>query len=70
MSGEAKNSKRKRFSKFLKEVKLELKKVIWPTKQQLINNTITVLVACLLVGIIIWVADFGVGKLTQFVFTR
>jgi len=70
MRMEAKNSKGKKFTKFVKDVRLELKKVIWPTKQQLINNTLTVLVACLLVGIVIWIADFGVGKITELVFTR
>ncbi len=42
--------------KFVKEVKNELKKVVWPTKEQLINNTITVLIACAIVGVIIFIA--------------
>lgn len=43
--------------KFINEIRLELKKVIWPTRKQLINNTSTVLLVCLFVGIIIWILD-------------
>jgi preprotein translocase subunit SecE len=48
-----------------KEVRAELKKVIWPNKTQLINNTTTVLLFCLIVGVIIWVADAGFTKLAE-----
>lgn len=55
----------RRISKFFKEIRTEMKKVIWPTRQQLINNTLIVFAACLVVGVVIWVADIGLG----FVFT-
>jgi preprotein translocase subunit SecE len=54
--------------RFFKDVKSELKKVIWPSKAQLVNNTLTVLGICLVIGAIIWVADFGLLKLAQLVF--
>ncbi|MGI6621848.1 MAG: preprotein translocase subunit SecE [Clostridiaceae bacterium] len=57
-----------RAGKFFKEVRLEMKKVIWPTKQQLINNTLTVFVACLFIGGIIWIADAGLGLIFKAVF--
>ncbi len=59
---------RKSLTRFFKDVKSELKKVIWPNRQQLTNNTLTVLLACLVVGIIIWIADFGFLKLAGIVF--
>jgi len=59
---------RKSLTRFFKDVKSELKKVIWPNKQQLTNNTVTVLLACLVVGIIIWLADFGLLRLAGIVF--
>ncbi len=59
---------KKNFIKFFKDVKNELKKVIWPTKSQLINNTLTVLGVCLIIGAIIWIADFGLLKLANVVF--
>ncbi|MDR2006315.1 MAG: preprotein translocase subunit SecE [Acidaminococcales bacterium] len=43
--------------KFLREVKIELKKVTWPTRQQLIAYTGVVLVAVMLVCVLIWIFD-------------
>ena len=39
---------------FIKETKTELKKVIWPTRQEVINGTATVIVMVAIVGIIIF----------------
>ena len=33
----------KRISRWFREMKSELKKVVWPTKSQMINNTLIVL---------------------------
>lgn len=57
-----------RAGRFIKEVRMEIKKVIWPTRQQLVNNTLTVLIACLMIGIIIWAADTGLNTLFGLVF--
>lgn len=54
---------RKGFTRFFKDIKAELKKVIWPTKKQLTNYTISVLFACLFVGALIWIADYGLSLL-------
>ena len=43
--------------KYAKEIRAELKKVVWPTRAQLINNTVTVLITCALIGFIIFLAD-------------
>ncbi len=61
---------RKRFVKFFKDIRNELKKVIWPTRDQLVNNTITVLMVCLLVGIIIWVSDEVLTKIVEWTLTK
>ena len=47
----------KRVAKWFREMKSELKKVVWPTKSQMVNNTVIVLVCTLIVGICIWVFD-------------
>ena len=47
----------KKAVKLFKEIRSELKKVIWPSRQQLVNYTISVLIACVLIGIVIWIAD-------------
>ena len=42
---------------FLSETKVELKKVTWPTKQELIANTIVVIIAVCLCAGLIWIID-------------
>jgi len=61
---------RKDLIRFFKDVRSELRKVIWLNREQLINNTLTVLLACLVVGIVIWVFDAGLLQLSELVFTR
>ncbi len=46
-----------KIGKFFKDLKAEIKKVIWPTKKQLINNTLIVIVAILVIGAGIWILD-------------
>ena len=60
----------KNLGRFYKEVRSELKRVIWPNREQLINNTATVLFSCILIGAIIWIADAGFAQLTSLVFAR
>lgn len=60
----------KRIGRFFKEIRTEMKKVIWPTRQQLINHTLVVFTACLVVGIVVWVADAGLGLLFQVIFGK
>lgn len=42
---------------FVKGVKAELKKVVWPTRKQLINNTLLVLLLVIAFAVIILGAD-------------
>lgn len=50
-----------RIKRFFRELKSELKKVVWPTKKQVINNTLIVLLCVLVVGVFIWVFDAIAG---------
>ena len=43
------------FGKFFRGVKAELKKVVWPTKKELINYTIVVLLVTIFIGFIYFV---------------
>ena len=65
---ETKVKKTGKITKYFKEVKSELKKVVWPSKKQIIKNTLVVIAAVILVGIVIWVLDllFSFG-LNQFI---
>ena len=48
--------------KFFKDTKGELKKVTWPTKDQLIHNTGVIIVFIILVTIILSVLDLAFGQ--------
>ncbi len=47
-----------RIGGFFKSIFSELKKVSWPNGKQVVNNTVSVLVFCIIVGAVIWIADF------------
>lgn len=57
-----------RITKFIREVRMELKKVIWPSRQQLVNNTLIVFLACLSIGAIVWIADAVLGVVFKAIF--
>lgn len=46
-----------RVSKWFRELKGEIRKIVWPTRQQTRNNTIVVIAAILVIGAFIWVLD-------------
>ncbi len=43
--------------KFFRGVKAELKKVVWPTKKDMINYTVVVFLATIFIAFIIYVLD-------------
>ena len=49
----------KRLAKWFREMRSELKKVVWPSGKQLLNNTLIVLAAVIIVGIIVCLFDLG-----------
>ena len=61
---------RKNLVRFFKDIRTELKKVIWPTRQQLVNNTVTVLLTCLVVGMVIWIADGALTKIVEWTLAK
>ena len=48
--------------KFFKDFKGTCKKVIWPDRKTVLKNTLIVFVTVLIVGIGIWIVDFGLTK--------
>ena len=47
----------KRVAKWFREMKSELKKVIWPTRKQLVNNTFVSVVVMVASAIVLWGFD-------------
>ena len=54
----AETTKKKDRGQWFREMKSELKKVIWPDKKTVMKNTGTVLLCSLLIGACIWIFDF------------
>ena len=52
-----------RIGKWFRELKSECRKIVWPTRDVTINNTLVVLASVVIIGIFIWVLDivFGLG---------
>ena len=44
--------------RYFRELRSELKKVVWPTPKQVAKNTLIVLACVLVVGVFIWLFDF------------
>ena len=44
--------------RYFRELRSELKKVVWPTPKQVLKNTLVVLACVLVVGVFIWLFDF------------
>jgi preprotein translocase subunit SecE len=53
---------------FIAESWAELKKVEWPTQNQLIQGVVVVLIACVIVGVFLYAADLVFKRLVQDVF--
>ena len=45
-------------AKFFREMRSELRKVVWPTKEQVLKNALIVAGCVLFVGLFIWLFDF------------
>ena len=45
--------------RYFRELRSELKKVVWPTPKQVLKNALVVIACVLVVGVFIWVFDFA-----------
>ena len=50
---------------FLKEVQIELKKVVWPTRKDTIASTSVVLVLVMIIAIFLGLVDFGLSRIIR-----
>ena len=62
--------KKQRNTSYFKEMKAELKKVVWPTPKELLNNTIAVITFVLIVAIIVFVLDLCFDNLNKYGITK
>jgi preprotein translocase subunit SecE len=52
-----KSSQGDRFVHFLKETRIELRKVVWPTREETAKTTGIIMIAVVIVAIFLWIVD-------------
>ena len=57
---------KKDYGKWFREMRSELKKVVWPSGKSVLKNTLTVLAVSLGIGACIWVFDAVATMVIQF----
>ena len=63
----AEEAKKKDRGLWFREMKSELKKVVWPNKKTVIKNTGTVLLCSVVIGAFIWAFDFVAVSAVQMI---
>jgi len=53
----------KKVKKLVNDIRLELKRVTWPTWPELLNYTATVLIVCVVMGGLIYILDFILSRI-------
>ncbi len=53
---------------FLREVKVELKKVTWPTRKQTVGSTVVVLILVMIISLFLGVVDIGLSGIIRVIF--
>lgn len=54
------NKKKASFREYFKGVRTEMKKVVWPTKKELVSYTSVVILTCAVFALGFWLIDTGV----------
>lgn len=53
---------------YVKDVNKEMRKVSWPSRTELINNTLTTLFATAVVSLFIYAADQVISSILEFIY--
>ncbi len=68
-SDKQKKKKPNRIVKWFRDLKSEFKKVTWPTKKKVINNTLVVLAVMVIASIFVGGLDLGLKELFSFIYS-
>ena len=58
----------KRLVQFFKDSYAEMKKVMWPTREEVSSNTVVVLVSTVIIAIILGLIDFVLANIIELMF--
>ena len=67
---EAAGGRIERFRTFLTEVRNELKRVTWPSQKEVYATTVVVILTSAFFGVYLFVLDYGINSLVQWIFRR
>jgi preprotein translocase subunit SecE len=67
---EATGGRIERWRLFLSEVRNELKRVTWPSQKEVYATTVVVILTSAFFGLYLFVLDFGLNNLVQWIFKR
>ena len=59
--------KKSRFA-FVGDTIMELRKVVWPTRQETVRLTMMVLIVCVVIGLLLGAIDYGFAELVTNIF--
>jgi len=54
---------------YFKRIRLEMKKVSWLNRPQLVNSILVVFLFAFIVALFLFVADIGIGRLVELLYT-
>ena len=54
-------AKGRQFNEFRREAMVELRKIVWPTRQETIQTTLMVFVVVAVMAVVLWVLDLSLG---------
>ena len=57
----------KRFQNYIRDVIAELRKVTWPTREELKGSTITVIIFSLMCTVYVFLVDYFLGQLVHLI---
>lgn len=69
-SDKQKGGKKNGAGQYFKELRSEFKKVVWPSRKTVVNNTAVVLISMILSGLVIWGLDSCFAALLNMVVSK
>jgi preprotein translocase subunit SecE len=51
--------------RFGRDARMEVRKVVWPTRQETVQTTLMVIVAVIIIGIFLWLVDMVLAQAIQ-----
>ena len=64
----APKAQKKSVVKYFKDARSEFKKVVWPSRKQVINNTIVVIVVSIIAAVVIFGLDTAFGFIVRLIY--